>query len=175
MREPLSLHEQDDLAGVAQVLPFPASGSTFLEGGSMRYKSFVTWVATAGFLAAPGLVRGAEIAPDGYAVAKGQVTYVRYCVACHGKGAKGDGPLASELRVAVPDLTTLAARSGGKYPLDRVVRIIESGEIVRGHGTADMPAWGDVFQKTKGTGEANVAAAIRNLSHYLWSVQQPAK
>jgi hypothetical protein len=38
-----------------------------------------------------------------------------------------------------------------------------------------MPAWGDVFRKTKGTGEATAAAAIRNLSHYLWTLQPAAK
>ena len=69
----------------------------------------------------------------------------------------------------------LAARNDRKYPYDRVVKIIESGEPLRAHGTPDMPAWGDVFKKTKGTGEATISAAIRNLSHYLWSVQQPAK
>jgi hypothetical protein len=79
------------------------------------------------------------------------------------------------LRVPVPDLTTLAQRSGGSYPYDRVVRVIQSGETVRGHGTPDMPAWGDVFKKTQGTGEATVARAVRDLSHYLWTLQQSVK
>ena len=81
----------------------------------------------------------------------------------------------ADLRVAVPDLTTLSQRNGGKYPYDRVVRIIESGESVRGHGTPVMPAWGDAFKRTKGTGEATAAAAIRNLGQYLWTLQPPAK
>ena len=38
-----------------------------------------------------------------------------------------------------------------------------------------MPAWGDAFKSTKGTEEATVTAAIHNLNHYLWSVQQPGK
>jgi hypothetical protein len=56
-----------------------------------------------------------------------------------------------------------------------VVQVIQDGATVRGHGTADMPAWGDAFKKTKGTGEATVDAAIRNLSQYLRTLQQPAR
>ena len=36
----------------------------------------------------------------------------------------GNGPLASDLRVPVPDLTTVAARNGGKFPAERVQKII---------------------------------------------------
>jgi mono/diheme cytochrome c family protein len=133
------------------------------------------WVVVIGIVVVPGVVRAEETAPDAAAAAKGQVTYTRYCVPCHGAHAKGDGPLANDLRVAVPDLTTLAQRSGGKYPFERVVRVIQGSETLRGHGTTDMPAWGDVFKKSKGTGEATVDAAIRNLSHYLWTMQQPGK
>ena len=110
--------------------------------------------------------------PDAAAAAKGQITYVRYCVACHGKAARGDGGLAGDLRVPVPDLTTLAARSGGQYPYDRVARIISSGEVLKGHGNADMPAWGDVFKKTKGIEAPSADAAIGNLAHYLWTLQR---
>ena len=55
------------------------------------------------------------------------------------------------------------------------MQVIQAGESVRGHGTADMPAWGDAFKKTKGTGEATVDAAIRNLSQYLRTLQQTAR
>jgi mono/diheme cytochrome c family protein len=141
----------------------------------MRNARMTAAVVMVGITVMSGAVMAAEAGPDAAAAAKGRVTYGRYCVSCHGPQAKGDGPLAGDLRVAVPDLTTLTQRNRGKYPYDRVVRIIESGESVRGHGTPVMPAWGDVFKKTKGTGEATAAAAIRNLSHYLWTLQPPAK
>jgi len=141
----------------------------------MRNGGTTVWVAAAALSMALEPLLAAQPEADVRAAAKGKTSYVRYCVSCHGKEAKGDGPLASDLRVAVPDLTTLAARNEGKYPFDRVVRIIENGEALRGHGTADMPAWGDVFKKTKGTEEATVNAAIRSLSHYIWSLQPPAK
>ena len=126
-------------------------------------------------LTAPASTWAADAAPDAAAAAKGKVTFGRYCVSCHGPQAKGDGPLARDLRVTVPDLTTLAQRSGGKFPHDRVVQVIQDGATVRGHGTADMPAWGDAFKKTKGTGETTVDAAIKDLSQYLRTLQQPAR
>jgi hypothetical protein len=83
--------------------------------------------------------------------------------------------LAGDLTVPVPDLTTLASRSGA-FPLERVKRIITHGETLRGHGNADMPAWGDAFKKTQGIAAPTVDAAIRNLCHYIWSLQrEPAK
>ena len=112
---------------------------------------------------------------DAGAVATGELAYARYCVSCHGKTGRGDGPLAADLRIPVPDLTTLASRSGGTYPHDRVVRIIASGDTVRGHGTEDMPAWGDAFKKTKGTEAKTVEDAIRNLAEHLRSLQRSTK
>ncbi len=108
---------------------------------------------------------------DPAAAAKGSIVYLRYCVSCHGPAARGDGPLAPDLRVPVPDMTTLAARNGGRFPAARVERIIRSGEVLRGHGSADMPAWGDAFKRTEGTGAATPQEAIRNVTHYLWSLQ----
>jgi mono/diheme cytochrome c family protein len=139
----------------------------------MRCTASLTLVSLL-FLAVPSEAQ-AQAAQDAVAkevIAKGRIVYVRYCVSCHGKEARGDGPLAKDLRVPVPDLTTLAARSGGAYPLDRVVRIVSRGNEVRGHGTADMPAWGPAFNRTNGI-EAPVDEAIRNLARYLGSVQRP--
>ena len=112
--------------------------------------------------------------PDKAAAEKGAIVYVRYCVSCHGKAARGDGPLAADLRVPVPDITTLAARNGGRFPQQRVQHIVESGELLRGHGTPDMPAWGDAFKRTAGIDAATPEAAIRNVTHYIWSLQRTA-
>ena len=142
----------------------------------MRNAKVMSGIVAIGLvLAAPASMWAADTAPDAAAAAKGRVTFGRYCVSCHGPQAKGDGPLARDLRVPVADLTTLAQRSGGKFPNERVVQVIQDGATVHGHGTADMPAWGDAFKKTKGTGEVTVEAAIRNLSQYLRTLQQPAR
>ena len=132
-------------------------------------------LAAAGWLALGGVSGARARSAAGEAAkqnaAQGRVVYVRYCVSCHGKEARGDGPLASDLRVRVPDLTTLALRSGGVYPEDRVIRIISKGNEVRGHGSEDMPAWGPAFNRTDGI-ETAVDEAIRNLARYLGSVQR---
>lgn len=111
---------------------------------------------------------------DADAASSGSTPYQRFCAVCHGPTAHGNGPLASDLRVPVPDLTTIAARNGGKFPAERVQKIITMGESLRGHGSADMPAWGDVFKKTTGLDGATPDQAIRNLTHYLWSLQRDA-
>jgi mono/diheme cytochrome c family protein len=107
---------------------------------------------------------------DPAAAAKGRTTFVRYCVACHGMSAKGDGPLAKDLRVGVPDLTEMA--EGGVFPYQRVVDSVAKGSTVRGHGTDDMPAWGPAFNRTSGTGAVTVDQAIHHLAHYIWSIQR---
>jgi mono/diheme cytochrome c family protein len=117
--------------------------------------------------AAAGETEGADRASD-----KGKTVYLRYCVSCHGQGARGDGPLAKDLRVAVADLTTLAARNAGHYPSERIQKTIESGEPLRGHGTHDMPAWGDAFKKTGGIEASTPEEAIRNLTEYIRSLQR---
>ena len=126
-------------------------------------------VAAALLLAVPA---GSEERHDPTSAKQGKVTYVRYCVSCHGAEGRGDGPLASDLVVPVPDLTTLALRNRGTFPLPRVKRIISMGEPLRGHGNANMPAWGDAFKKTEGIGVPTVDDAISNLSHYIWSLQR---
>ena len=133
----------------------------------------IAWPA---FYALAGLVATAawpEPKRDAAAVAKGKLVYVRYCVACHGPEARGDGPLARDLSVPVPDLTTLATRASGQFPFERVQRVIELGEPLKGHGSSDMPAWGDAFKRTKGIEAASPKEAIRNLSLYLSSIQRP--
>jgi len=113
-------------------------------------------------------------APDLNAATSGATSYQRFCAVCHGPTARGNGPLASDLRTPVPDLTTIAARSTGKFPAERVRKIITSGEGLHGHGSADMPAWGDAFKKTTGLDGASPDQAIYNLTHYLWSIQREA-
>ena len=111
---------------------------------------------------------------DPNAAASGGTSYQRFCAVCHGPQARGNGPLAADLRTAVPDLTTIAARSGGRFPAERVRKIITNGENLRGHGSADMPAWGDAFKRTTGLDGATPDQAIHNLTHYLWSLQRGA-
>jgi len=103
----------------------------------------------------------------------GASSFKAYCSSCHGKEGRGDGPLASSLRSAPPDLATFAVRTG-KWDADAVARIIDGRNPVKGHGGGDMPVWGDAFRGSRGVeGEAEVTARIRALTAYIGDLQEP--
>ena len=105
----------------------------------------------------------------------GSYHYKTYCATCHGKEGKGDGPLASSLRFAPPDLTLLAKRNGGVYPSENVFRIIDGRKPVKGHGGPDMPIWGDAFKASAdGFTEEKVKEKIDALVDFLKSLQVAA-
>jgi mono/diheme cytochrome c family protein len=72
----------------------------------------------------------------------GKREYVSKCAACHGLGAKGDGPARAVLKAAPTDLTVLAKKNGGVFPVDRIYAVIDGREAVASHGTREMPIWG---------------------------------
>ena len=56
--------------------------------------------------------------------------------------------MALSLRTPPSDLTRIAARNGGVYPLARIERIISGEEQVPGgHGSRAMPVWGPIFSQ----------------------------
>lgn len=107
--------------------------------------------------------------------------FVFACAPCHGEAAKGDGPVASELKVAPPDLTAIARRAGGQFPADKVYTRIEGLAMPDAHGTSEMPIWGAVFlfEELGGsvvTKDAKKATEqtrqrLQNLVDYLRSIQ----
>jgi mono/diheme cytochrome c family protein len=102
---------------------------------------------------------------------RGDNLYQAYCASCHGVDAKGNGPMAVWLKVQPSDLTRIAARNGGTFPLARVDRIISGEEALpSGHGTRAMPIWGPVFsQVTRDQDLGRVR--IDNLARYLRDIQ----
>jgi mono/diheme cytochrome c family protein len=106
---------------------------------------------------------------DPTAASEGRESFRTYCASCHGKTAKGDGPLAEQLRVRPPDLTGLSERNGGEFPFEDVRKKIDGREKVSGHGSKDMPVWGDAF-KTTDT-EEQAQDRISQIAHFLWSIQ----
>jgi mono/diheme cytochrome c family protein len=62
------------------------------------------------------------------------------CAVCHGKDGKGGGPYSAQLKQSLPDLTTMARRNGGVFPVTRTYEAIEGAGA--GHGTREMPVWG---------------------------------
>ena len=70
----------------------------------------------------------------------GKREFENKCAVCHGKDGKGGGPYGEQLKKSLPDLTTMARRNGGVFPVSRTYEIIEGAGA--GHGTREMPVWG---------------------------------
>lgn len=102
---------------------------------------------------------------------QGPALYTTYCAVCHGEGGKGDGPMAKSLKTAPPDLTRLAARNRGKFPMERVQKIIASKEQVpAGHGTREMPVWGPIFSQIVWDQDLG-QIRVYNLAKYIDKIQ----
>jgi len=78
------------------------------------------------------------------ALEQGKADFIQLCAPCHGVDAKGDGPQVSHLKKKPADLTAITARYG-RFPEDRVFETIAGIDMPDGHGTREMPSWGDVF------------------------------
>ena len=105
--------------------------------------------------------------------------FKEYCAVCHGPSGKGDGPVATALKVPPPDLTTLAQRHDGKFPDDYVSNVLKNGVQNPAHGSGEMPVWGPIFDTMNrwkalcpGMDETPVTLRITNLTNYLKSIQK---
>jgi mono/diheme cytochrome c family protein len=102
---------------------------------------------------------------------QGPALYSAYCAVCHGKDGRGSGPMAKSLKTTTPDLTRIAVRSGGKFSLTRVQRIISGEEQVpAGHGTREMPVWGPVFSQVAWDQDLG-HIRVYNLAKYIEALQ----
>jgi mono/diheme cytochrome c family protein len=72
----------------------------------------------------------------------GQANFRMSCASCHGADGKGGGPVSGQLKVPPPDLTILARKNNGVFPVSQVYEIIDGRQAVMAHGTRDMPIWG---------------------------------
>ena len=106
----------------------------------------------------------------------GEDLFQRYCSACHGTSGRGDGPVASSLASAVPDLTTLSQRHEDEFPAAWVRETIDGRFQVMAHGPRSMPVWGYEFWIEEGAdapAEEETRALIERLVDYLRSIQRP--
>jgi hypothetical protein len=113
----------------------------------------------------------ADEAPD----MSGAELYSVFCASCHGPQAHGDGPVAATLKPVVPDLTRIAARSGGTFPAERVRATIDGQSAPRAHGTRSMPVWGWDFyaiNREDHTRRERAAWLIDRLVEHLRSIQR---
>ena len=102
----------------------------------------------------------------------GPSLFQAYCATCHGMEANGNGPAASKVKTAPPDLTRISERNGGKFPFTRVERTI-SGENLResAHGSRDMPIWGPIFGQIAWDQDLG-SVRIYRITKYLESLQK---
>ena len=108
-------------------------------------------------------------------VAGGESEYQRACVVCHGIDGRGDGIMRQYLKIPPANLRQLAKNNGGKFPFWEVYAKIDGQREVRGHGTREMPIWGERFRAEPGSDAKSaltqVAGRILTLTYYLQHIQ----
>ena len=129
--------------------------------------------ATAAALAAVTSAFGAD------KVDIGKREYQQSCATCHGIDGKGKGPFAQALELSVPDLTTLAKRNSGVFPVARVYEVIDGQQELKAHGPREMPIWGKHYSVSAAPShddyaynpEAAARARILALVEYVFRLQ----
>ena len=126
-----------------------------------------------------GSLRAQEMPKE--VIISAEADFMTYCAVCHGSSGVGDGPVAKDLVGAPANLTQLAKRNGGVFPEGRVHKVIDGREELMGHGTRDMPIWGNWFkfiartQDAEGadevTSEIIVSLRIQGMIEYLKTIQ----
>lgn len=115
-------------------------------------------------------------------VRAGEGEFRAWCSRCHGLDGRGDGPIAKELETAPPDLTQLTKTNNGTFPDQRVRQSIDGRELTEGHGSRQMPSWGNWFFFELSAGglmktdtaktEAEINARINRITDYVKSIQR---
>jgi mono/diheme cytochrome c family protein len=111
----------------------------------------------------------------------GKSEYNSSCAICHGPLGKGDGPYVSLGEGIASDLTTLAKRNNGVFPVQRIYEFIDGRQTVRAHGAKDMPIWGNRYMPANPESyfigpdyynpEAVVQIRILALTDYIYRLQ----
>lgn len=123
-----------------------------------------------------GLLALAACAPDGRVA--GRALFDQYCVSCHGSDGTGNGPAAEGLPKRPADLTRIAERSGGTFPMVRVMSVID-GYTRRNDHSSVMPELGAALQEgpvvmveTSDGVKTPTPANLVALAEYLKTIQR---
>ena len=114
-------------------------------------------------------------AGDAHETATASHLYQVSCSGCHGREARGDGPVSPFLTVKVPDLTRIAARRGGVFPEEEIFKIVDGQADLRSHGPRHMPVWGYEFFGDAPDDEVahrQASDLVKRLVEYLRSIQR---
>jgi mono/diheme cytochrome c family protein len=139
----------------------------------MKFPNAITPLAAIALCAATGLAQ-AQQKPK---LDLGKQEFETRCAVCHAISGKGNGPYAAYLKTPAPDITTLAKRNNGIFPLQRVYDVIDGTSP--GHGTREMPIWGRAFAMEAAEyymdipydQEAFVRARVLALAEYISRIQ----
>ena len=144
----------------------------------MRASKFLTALLGASVICAAGSFAypAEKQAPAKFDLGKRE--YDSKCAICHGSAGKGDGPYAGMLSTKVTDLTTLAQRNHGVFPVLWVQEVIDGRQSFQAHGPSEMPIWGlDYLARSRELyvdpyeAEAYVRIRILALTEYLYRLQ----
>lgn len=118
------------------------------------------------------VISGASVAQTSFDFGKNE--FMASCASCHGVTAKGDGAVGRSLTKAPADLTTMAKRNGGVFPVQYAWEVIDgrSAKQVGAHGVREMPVWGYIY-RAEDTQPADLHARnrISSLLDYLARLQ----
>jgi mono/diheme cytochrome c family protein len=134
-----------------------------------RHFERIGWVAIAALMATGAMAQ--------QKVDLGKREYDNNCATCHGLDGKGNGPFVELLKRSPPDLTTMARRNGGIFPVAKAYDVVEGAGP--GHGGRDMPIWGkdysvkaaEYYMDVPYDHEAFVRARILSLIEYVNRLQ----
>src|SRR5664279_3185858 len=119
---------------------------------------------------------GVNIAAWAQDVDIGRSLYQPSCAICHGIDGKGKGPLSEQLKVAPTDLTVLAKKNNGVFPVSAIYETIDGRKVIAAHGTREMPIWGaynrDELLDPYYDPEAMVQTRILTIIDYLNRIQE---
>lgn len=103
----------------------------------------------------------------------GRQMYVNYCAPCHGVDGRGNGAVATELKVPPPDLSMLSKNNQGMYPAVHVEAVLRFGVSSPAHGSKEMPIWGPVFHTLDHPAGSSDIEALRisNVVRYVETLQ----
>jgi len=139
-------------------------------------QQLLRWICCA-LLTLGASISSADDAPsfDPLLAEMGAERFAAYCTSCHGRKARGNGPVRFALTTPPADLTRIAARRGGKFPDGEIARMIDGRFDIAAHGTREMPVWGERFSSS--IPEAEIAEGITRgniatLVEFLKSIQR---
>jgi mono/diheme cytochrome c family protein len=141
-------------------------------------------IAASVIISTVGVCRAEEVDKDKpiLEINTGKSNYETSCASCHGADGKGKGPVSAQLKVPPSDLTVLAKKNNGAFPVDSVYEVIDGQQAVLAHGPRDMPIWGVRYKsngihipgadKSTFDPDAVVRSRILSVVDYLKEIQE---